>query len=231
MEGFARLGFPHCIGAVDGTHITIKPPRAYAAEYINKKHYISILLQGTTDHTGRFIAVELGFGGRGHDSLVFKQSALCAAMDAGLFVPGNPTITISGVSVPPLVLADATYPIREWLMKPYGCHIDERKMHFDQRLARARNVVECAFRRLKQRWRCLSSTLCVSESNAAAVVRACVALHNICEQEGCTSILEQVARPAAVLPHHVDMEVLDRRQHLLGNAVRDAISTFFYHGD
>lgn len=71
-------------------------------------------------------------------------------MDEGLFVPGNPRTTINVVTVPPLLVADAAYPIREWLMKPYGGHLDSRKTHFDLCLSRAKNVIECTFGCLKQ---------------------------------------------------------------------------------
>lgn len=209
MEGFARLAhFLHCTGMVDGTHITFKPPRRAhgAAKIINCKHFFAMLHQGATDHTNCFIDVELGFSGHNHDSFVFKRSALCVAMDTGLFVPGNPT-TIARVSVLPLVLlAELACPIWGWLMKPYGGHIDEQRMHFDKCLSRARNVVECTLGRLKQHWRCLSSWLCASERDVAVVTSAFVALH-ICKQEGCTSVLYQAIRPTVVLPNNVDITV------------------------
>lgn len=84
-----KLGFPHCIGAVNGTHIHMLSPRGQAAEFINRKSTYSKLHQGKTDHTGCFIAVEIGYRGITHD---FKQSALCQAMDMGVFVSGNPSI-------------------------------------------------------------------------------------------------------------------------------------------
>lgn len=143
MEGFARLGFLHCIVVVDGTHIFFKP---HVAEYVSRKSTFSMLLQGATGHTGCLIDVEFGYSRRNHDVFLFKQSAaLCGAMDAGFCALGNPTISICG----------AAYSIREWLRKPYGGHVDARKVHFDKCLHRARNVVECAFEYLKQQSHCL----------------------------------------------------------------------------
>lgn len=107
-----------------------------------------MLLQGATDNTGCFIDVELGYRGKNHDTFLFKRSALCG--DIGPFVPGNPATTICGVRVPPLITAGAAYPVREWLIKPYGGHLDDRKVHFDNCLSTARNVVECNFGHLKQ---------------------------------------------------------------------------------
>lgn len=94
MDGFGKLGFPHCIGAVDGTHIPIIAPLKAFDAYINGTFFHSMLLQGTTDHRGRFIDVEVGWGGRNHDTQVFNNSFLCEAMDAGSFVTENSTVTV-----------------------------------------------------------------------------------------------------------------------------------------
>ncbi|XP_077180375.1 uncharacterized protein LOC143831194 [Paroedura picta] len=47
MDGFARLGFPHCFAAVDGSHIPIRAPGGSIKEYGNRKDFCSVLLQGT----------------------------------------------------------------------------------------------------------------------------------------------------------------------------------------
>ncbi|XP_061444600.1 uncharacterized protein LOC133366007 [Rhineura floridana] len=184
MDGFEKMGFPHCIAAVGSCHIPIIAPMGQAADYINHKGFFSIHLQGATDHTGRFIDVEIGWSGKTHDAFVFMNSALCKAMDAGVFVPGNPTITLNGVQIPPLVLADAAYPMRTWLMKPYSDHLDERKMNYNIVFNRCHNVIERAFDRLKKRWRRISERVPVAEENLVSVVSACVVLHNVCESRG-----------------------------------------------
>lgn len=64
----------------------------------------------------------------------------------------------------------------------YGGHGDPRQQHFDRCLSHARNVVECAFGRLKAHWRCLTARLAVAE-NTTMVITACVVLY-ICEHKG-----------------------------------------------
>ncbi|XP_060094625.1 uncharacterized protein LOC132571848 [Heteronotia binoei] len=224
MEGFRHLGFPHCIGALGETLIPIRAPIRHAEE---SKQFCSILLQGITDHTGRFIDVEVGWSNQNHDAHIFRNSAICAAMDAGAFVPGNPTIAIGGVQVPPLIVTSRGYPMRRWLMKPYRDHDDSHRSLFDDRLSKAQSVVECAFRRLRARWQCLT-VLPVAEENATAVVTACVILHNICEERG-HAVQGDLCEPQAVLSPANEGTykcIEDDRSSVAGNTVRDAISAF-----
>ena len=73
VEGFkSNHGFPQCVGAVDGTHIPIISPNA---DYYNRKGWHSVILQGTVDHTGRFIVVYVGWPGRVHDARVLRTRA------------------------------------------------------------------------------------------------------------------------------------------------------------
>lgn len=60
MAGFDPLGFPHCIGAITGTHIPLIGPAKESAECYNWKCMYSVLLQGLTDHSGRFLDIEVG---------------------------------------------------------------------------------------------------------------------------------------------------------------------------
>lgn len=103
------------------------------------------------------------------------------AMEAGVWVPGNPTIIIGGVTVPPLILADAAYPSQRWLMTPYTSNLNAEQATFNSVHSRARCVVEQAFGYLKARWCCRGAQLPVREKNVNSVISACVILHNICE--------------------------------------------------
>lgn len=113
MDGLGHLGFPHCIGAIEGTHIPIIAPARSTGGCINQKKYQPMLLQGITEHSGQFTDSEVGWRGRHHDSQAFLNSAPCDAMDAGAFVPGIPTICIRGVSVRPVIVGDAADPLRK----------------------------------------------------------------------------------------------------------------------
>ncbi|XP_054841812.1 uncharacterized protein LOC129333895 [Eublepharis macularius] len=230
MDGFAAMGFPHCVGAVDGSHIPICTPGGRSEEYVNRKKFSSILLQGTVDHRGRFVDVEIGWSGRNHDAFVFRNSHLCAAMDAGAFIPGNPTLNLQGISVPPIIISDGAYPLRRWLMKPYGTSAGSAAhRHFDKVLCRARNTVERCFGRLKSRWRCLAARLNCREENVVTVVSACVILHNICEARGHPVSCENGDLRHVPVPQEEEEGLENDRDHLEeGKAVRDALAEFMY---
>ena len=90
---------------------------------------------------------------------------------------------INNVDVPVMILGDAAYPMLPWIMKPYpGTGTLSRKQrHFNYRLSRARMVVECAFGRLKGRWRCLLKRNDCELIFVSTIVNACCILHNLCE--------------------------------------------------
>ncbi|KAG6933394.1 hypothetical protein G0U57_019371, partial [Chelydra serpentina] len=71
-----------------------------------------------------------------------------------------------------------------WLMKPYTGALDSDKELFNCRLSKCRMVVECAFGRLKGRWRSLLTRSDLSETNIPTVIAACCVLHNLCESKG-----------------------------------------------
>nr|XP_020633184.1 protein ANTAGONIST OF LIKE HETEROCHROMATIN PROTEIN 1-like [Pogona vitticeps] len=183
MAGFAAKGFPHCIGAIDATHIPIIAPAHRATEYINSKGYYSMVLQALVDHEGRFTDVYAGRSGKVHDARIFRSSPVFRAMNQGTFGP-NTTMDLGGQQVKPVILGDLAYPLLPWLMTPYCGHLDTRKQLFNDTVGRCRAVVDYAFERLRGRWRCLLSRLDVRERYAPRVIVACCILHNICEAKG-----------------------------------------------
>lgn len=149
-------GFPHCGGAIDGTHIGILAPPENSGDYYNRKGFYSVILQGVVDHRLRFWDINVGWAGKVHDARVFANSSLYERGQNGTLFP-NFTERFENVDVPVVLLGDAAYPLLPWLMKPYpeGRGTTPAQVIFNQRLSRSRMTVERAFGCLKGRWRCL----------------------------------------------------------------------------
>lgn len=227
MKGFALKGFPHCLGAIDATHIPIIAPAHRATEYINSRGYYSMVLQALVNHEGRFTDVYAGRSGKVHDASIFRSSPLFRAMHQGTFGP-NVTMDIEGVQVKPVILGDTAYPLLPWLMTPYRGQFDIRKQQFNDVLHHCRTVVEYAFERLRGRWRCLLSRLDVRERYAPRVIVACCILHNICEtkgeplQEGWEEVVRSVSR-SYQQPERKPVYV----SHPSAREIRDLFSAYF----
>nr|XP_016853197.1 PREDICTED: uncharacterized protein LOC103280956 isoform X4 [Anolis carolinensis] len=221
MEGFHSMGFPHCIGTMGRIHVPIVVFTSHADKPVSRMKLHTFLLQGTTDHTGRFINVEV----KRNRKNIFRNSAICQAMDKGTFVPGNPRVTMGDVQVPPLILADGSYPLRKWLMTPYEGQTDQRQSAYNATFSACHNVVEQAICRLRRRWQCLTGRLPVSLENAEVMITACVALHNICESKGHV-LQEGLTIPYDVFSPEKEPYPDNKRDKEDGEVVRNAIADF-----
>ncbi|XP_058478698.1 uncharacterized protein zgc:113227 [Solea solea] len=180
-----RWGLPHCVGAIDGSHIPIIAPQDYHCDYFNRKGWHSIILQGVVDGKGLFWNVFSGLPESCHDARVLRLSALWELASRGNHFPAH-TRNIGGVNTGYYILGDSAYPLLNWLLKPFHDtgRLTAEQQTFNKKVSRARVVVENAFGRLKERWRCLlKRNDCVIQLVKSMVVTCC-ALHNLCESYG-----------------------------------------------
>ena len=164
-------------------------------QYHNFKNFYSIILLALVDPKYRFIWSSVGAPGNTHDSTLFQSTSLWEKITAGSILPKS-VLEIEGQAIPPLILGDGAFPMRTWIIKPYGDAIlNEQKRYLNYRLSRARMVTEGAFGKLKGRWRVLSKKC---ESNPETLKRfglASIVLHNICIEMG------------DIIPRNIDLTI------------------------
>lgn len=178
-QGFAQLSgspaFTNVVGAIDGSHIRIKPPARHRIDYLNYKGFYSINMQAVCDSTGRFLDIFVGYPGSVHDTRVMKNSSLYKVRRYP--PPGY------------ILLGDGGYPCLDTpicLMTPYKEPVTGPVQgRYNYRHAKGRSIIERAFGVMKTRWRCtLFKALEVKPTFAPQVIASCAFLHNVCLDNG-----------------------------------------------
>ncbi|XP_008403992.1 putative nuclease HARBI1 [Poecilia reticulata] len=111
-------GLPHCVGAIDGSHIPIIAPTTYHSDFFNQKGWHSLILQGVVDGWGLFWNICVGMPGSLHDARVLRLSSLWELATHGNLFPLH-TKEIGTVKVGYYIIGDSAYSLQDWLMKPF----------------------------------------------------------------------------------------------------------------
>lgn len=172
--------FDHCVGAIDGKHISIeKPPRSGTLFY-NYKGFFSTVLFAVVNANYEFMYIHTGINGSVSDGGVITHTSLYnKLMTDKLHLPPSCTLQGTNISVPYTFLGDSAFGINRHIMKPYPFkNITHEKRIFNYRLSRARRVVENAFGISAARFRIFRQRISVHIDNVDKIVLACCALHN-----------------------------------------------------
>ena len=181
----AKYKCSQAFGCIDGTHIPIKRPQENSQDYYCYKGFFSLNVQAVCDYRGQFMDVDCRWPGSVHDAKVFANSTINKKLrDKDL--PMTYQQLIRGRSkVGCYLIGDPAYPLTSHCMKEYERCTSNSEVIFNNILRSARNPVECAFGRLKGRWRFLTKQIDLNLDLVPMVVYACFVLHNFCEQNNC----------------------------------------------
>ena len=103
--------------------------------------------------------------------------------------------------VPPVILADPAYPLQSNVMKEHACCTKNEEVIFNEMLRSARNQIECAFGRLKGRWRILTRPMDIKLDDLPTVIHACFILHNYCEMRSNNNYIND-----DIIQNHIQLE-------------------------
>ena len=119
---FERLwNFPHCVGAIDGKHITIEAPFNAGSTFYNYKSCHSIVLMAVCDAHYHFLLVDVGDPGRHSNGGVLSNSEFGQALLRGTlkFPSEFPLPGTTGPDLPCVMVGDETFPLKSNILRPY----------------------------------------------------------------------------------------------------------------
>jgi len=162
-----RMQYP--VGAIDGSHIPIKPPQLehHPEAYFNRLGYHSVVLMALVDRTGLFMAINVGRPGCLTDATVFDWSEMSKqipkAMPAEHYIVG-----------------DSGFGLDYWLMVPVKetRTLDEKEEFYNTVHASNRNIIERSFGLLKGRFRKLQYIDMNNLAKLAALIKATILIYN-----------------------------------------------------
>lgn len=168
-----KKGLRHVIGAIDGSHLRILKPNSNEEDYVNRKGYHSILLQGIVNSKKIFINVKAGEPGSMHDSRLLRRSKIYTLAEENYdrYFFGKYCL-----------LGDSAYPSLRWLVTPHkdNGQLTEEERLYNYKHSATRIVVEHAFGILKGRFRRIR---CFENLNIEVITKFVIAscvLHNMC---------------------------------------------------
>ncbi|CAM9492525.1 unnamed protein product [Discosporangium mesarthrocarpum] len=176
---YARLGFPGAVGSCDVTHVRWdKALASRTVYYTGKEGFPSIAYQVTVDHTGRALTMTAGYAGATNDKTIVRYDpSVDRVKTHEAYTPKEYTLvnsegrefTEKGLIVDGgyhQIYIGMKYMLWRCLMCPLKSALTLSKLKWSKCLESVRKDVECAFRRLKGRFRILKMPLTFWASSA-----------------------------------------------------------------
>jgi hypothetical protein len=179
-------GFLYCCGAIDGTHVPVRPPADKLAQYINHKGWASMNALVLWDNKRRIRGIHTGWPGGAHDAKLFRNSGFGRMLLDGSWPPEDKGGLVNGVYVAPYCVADAAFPdCGGRVVKPFPGGMlqdgDRFRSTVNYKQSSTRMAAEHGNGMLKRRWRILLHPMELrSMSDVVDIILCCSILHNIC---------------------------------------------------
>ena len=225
------LGFPQCVGAIDGSHIPVNAPSDDSVSYYCYKGYCSSILFAVVDARCRYIYISVGNPGKNNDAYLYTISSIKEILDSSFF--DTYEREMAGEKVPVCIMGDSAFPLQRHLLKPYPehCGLDDIEYNFNKVFCGGRRIVENAFGRTKARFRIVYKKMEADIWFCDEIIKACCVLHNICVERNETCPREWVLR--AQKDNDEIIQSATKRSTTVGdngpgNKVRDAIAAWLY---
>jgi hypothetical protein len=230
-----KFGMIQAIGCIDGTHVALKRPPDNSQDFFNYKQFFSLNIQAVCDSNGYFMDVECRWPGSVHDAKVFANSCICKNLNNGKLPITYLTVLPGHDAVPNYLIGDPAYPLTQFCLKEYQSCSNNGQVIFNNMLRSARNQVECAFGRLKARWRFLTRKVDLKFDSIPTVIYSCFVLHNYCERnkdclidkEEMTFQMQQHVRDEDSSPNMPDQ--VYSYNNLEGELVRSILTDYITH--
>jgi nuclease HARBI1 len=163
-----KANFPAVVGCVDGTYVNIIRPSINEHQYVNRHQDHAINAMFVAGPNLEFFYVSTKWPGSVNDGRVFRLSTLRTRLEQG-WRPYPMAV----------LLGDSAYTNTNYLIAPLRMPATAQEERFNRAQRRTRRLVECAFGLMKQRFRCLFTTMPFKPAFAADIIRCCATLHNI----------------------------------------------------
>jgi len=171
---FNIANFPCVAGTLDGTHVSVMPPKNQEDDFVNRHHQHSINVLAVAGPRREFFYVNTKFPGKCHDSHVLQSSSLWRDFDQGWRPFENAVL-----------LADSAYPVKEWLLTPFRGAAEGPQARYNAAHMKTRSIVEQAFGVIKKRFYILQTGIRFRKmTEAACIIKACFVIHNLCIKFG-----------------------------------------------
>ncbi|KAK2450637.1 hypothetical protein QL285_009750 [Trifolium repens] len=216
--------FKDCIGAIDGTHIRVKVPRAEAPRFRGRKEHPTQNILAACNFDMKFTYVLAGWEGTTSDSRILKDA----------LTKQDPLIIPEGK----FYLGDAGFMLKRGLLTPYRgvrYHLKEyssrgpqnAKELFNLRHSSLQNVIERIFGVLKKRFPIIASGTEPHYSFEVMIdiVLACCIIHNfLMGVDIDEDLIAEVDRE--LLQNDIDRSQTQQRDedYRLGSLLRDTIT-------